>query len=119
MTDSPRISFRVPPETKALATEIAAANGLTLAGLVREFLYRYVIADAAPVRKLPNTRGARTVTVYVGAQLARAARLHAERNNEDLSRPIVEFLTRTVEQWQAETAEKPHTSTAAQPTEES
>lgn len=114
MSDRPRISFRVPPETKAVATEIARANGLTLAGMVREFLYRYVATDPEPVRTLPNTRGARTVTVYVGAKLARAARLHAERNNEDLSRPIVEFLTRTVEQWQAE----PATPTKApQPTE--
>lgn len=108
----PRVSFRLPPDTKAVATQIATANGLTLAGMVSEFLYRYVATDAEPVRKLPNTRGARTVTVYVGAKLARAARLHAERNDEDLSRPIVEFLTRVVEQWQAETAEKPHTSTA-------
>lgn len=119
MTDSPRISFRLAPDTRAVATEIAAANGLTLAGLVREFLYRYVATGPEPVRALPNTRGARTVTVYVGAKLARAARLHAERSNEDLSRPIVEFLTRTVEQWQAETAEKPHTSAAPHPTEES
>jgi antitoxin component of RelBE/YafQ-DinJ toxin-antitoxin module len=113
----PRVSFRIPPDTKAVATDIAKANGLTLAGMVREFLYRYILTDAEPVRKLPNNRGARTVTVYVGVPLARAARRHAEHNNEDLSRPIVEFLTRTVEQWQAETAEKPHTSTAPQPTE--
>lgn len=113
----PRVSFRIPPDTKAVATQIAAANGLTLAGMVREFLYRYVASGSAPARKLPNTRGARPVTIYVGAQLARAARLHAERNNEDLSRPIVEFLTRVVEQWQAETAEKPNTSTALEPTE--
>lgn len=117
MTDSPRISFRLAPDTRAVATEIATANGLTLAGMVREFLYRYVMTDPEPVRTLPTTRGARTVTVYVGAQLARAARLHAERSNEDLSRPIVEFLTRTVEHWQAETAEKPPTNTAPQPTE--
>lgn len=114
----PRVSFRLPPDTKAAATQIAAANGLTLAGMVREFLYRYVATGTEPVRNLPNRRGARPVTVYVGAQIARAARLHAERNNEDLSRPIVEFLTRTVEQWQAEPAENP-TSTAPQPTEES
>lgn len=111
----PRISFRIPPETKALATQIAEANGLTLAGMVREFLYRYVVTDAQPVRKLPSTRGARPVTIFVGAQLARAARLHAKRNNEDLSRPIVEFLTRTVEQWQTETAET--LNTAPEPTE--
>lgn len=116
MTDSPRISFRLAPETRAVATQIAAANGLTLAGLVREFLYRYVATGTRTVRTLPNTRGARTVTVYVGAQLARAARLHAERTNEDLSRPIVEFLTRTAEQWQAETAEK-HPDPTPQPTE--
>lgn len=114
---SARVSFRLPPETKEAATLIAADNGLTLAGMVREFLIRYVISDAEPVRTLPNTRGARTCTLYVGAKLARAARLHAERNNEDLSRPIVEFLTRTVEQWQAETAQKPPTTTAPQPTE--
>lgn len=119
MNPSPRISFRLPPATRAAATEIAAANGLTFAGLVREFLYRYVMTSPEPVRKLPNTRGARIVTVYVGVKLARASRLHAQRNNEDLSRPIVEFLTRTVEQWQAETAEKPHTSAAPHPTEES
>lgn len=98
---SPRISFRINPETKAAATQVAAANGLTLAGMVREFLYRYVMSDAPPVRELPSTRGARTTTLYVGARLARAAKLRAERNDEDLSRPIVEFLTRTVEQWQA------------------
>jgi antitoxin component of RelBE/YafQ-DinJ toxin-antitoxin module len=113
----PRVSFRIPPDTKAVAAQIAAANGLTLASMVREFLYRYVATSSEPVRKLPTTRGARPVTLYVGAQLARAARLRAQRNNEDLSRPIVEFLTRTVEQWQAETAEKHPTSTAPQPTE--
>ena len=111
----PRISFRLSPEIKAAATQVAAANGLTLAGMVREFLYRYVMSDAEPVRKLPNTRGARTVTLYVGHQLARASRLHAERNGEDLSRPVVEFLTRTVEQWERETSQKPHPTTA--PTE--
>lgn len=116
MTDGARISFRIAPATKAAAMNIASANGLTLAGMVREFLYRYVMTDPEPVRTLPNTRGARTVTVYVGAKLARAARLHAERNNEDLSRPIVEFLTRTVEQWQTETAEK-HPTPTPQPTE--
>lgn len=116
MNNSPRISFRLPPETRAIATEIAAASGLTFAGMVREFLYRYIMTNPEPVRKLPNTRGARIVTVYVGVRLARASRLHAQRNNEDLSRPIVEFLTRTVEQWQVETAEKPHTPTP-QPTE--
>lgn len=113
----PRVSFRLPPDTKAVATQIAAANGLTLAGMVREFLFRYVATSSEPVRKLPTTRGARPVTVYVGAKLARAARLRAEHNNEDLSRPIVEFLTRVIEQWQAEPAETPHTSTAPQPTE--
>lgn len=110
MTDSPRISFRLPPETRTIATQIAAANGLTFAGLVREFLYRYVMTSTEPVRTLPNTRGARIVTVYVGVKLARAARLHAQRNNEDLSRPIVEFLTRTVEQWQAEAAQNTPTT---------
>jgi antitoxin component of RelBE/YafQ-DinJ toxin-antitoxin module len=105
---SARISFRLAPETKAAATQVAAANGLTLAGMVREFLYRYVMTDTAPVRALPSTRGARPTTLYVGAQLARAARLRAERNGEDLSRPVVEFLTRTVEQWN---------STPTEPTE--
>lgn len=105
----PRISFRLAPETKAAATEIAAANGLTLAGMVREFLYRYVLTDTEPVRTLPTTRGAQPVTLFVGAQLARAARLRAERNGEDLSRPVVEFLTRTVDQW--------HNSTPTEHTE--
>lgn len=95
----PRISFRLAPEIKAAATQVAAANGLTLAGMVREFLYRYVMTDAEPVRTLPNQRGARPVSLYVGHNIARAARLRADRNNEDLSRPVVEFLTRTVEQW--------------------
>lgn len=114
----PRVSFRIPPDTKTIATQIAAANGLTLAGMVREFLYRYIATSSAPARKLPNTRGARTVTIYVGDQIARAARLHAQRSNEDLSRPIVEFLTRTVEKWQSETADDhPTTSTAPEPTE--
>lgn len=115
MTDSPRVSFRLNPQTKELATQIAAANGLTLAGMVREFLIRYALSDAEPVRNLPNTRGARTCTLYVGAKLARAARRHAQANNEDLSRPIVEFLTRTVEQWQR--AQETPTITAPEPLE--
>lgn len=102
-----RISFRLAPETKAVATEVAAANGLTLAGMVREFLYRYIMTDTTPVRALPSTRGAQPVTLFVGAQLARAARLRAERNGEDLSRPVVEFLTRTVDQWQNSTPTEP------------
>lgn len=99
----PRISVRLAPEVKAAATQVAAANGLTLAGMVREFLYRYLMTDAAPVRALPNTRGAKIVTLYIGPKLARAARLRAERNGEDLSRPVVEFITRTVKQWQNST----------------
>lgn len=91
---SPRISFRLAPETKAAATQVAAANGLTLAGVVREFLHRYIATGTPSTRDLPTTRGARTVTVYVGANLAHAAKLTAARNGEDLSRPIVEFLTR-------------------------
>lgn len=103
---SARVSIRISPETKAAATQVAAANGLTLAGMVREFLYRYLMTEAPPVRELPPTRGARIVTLYVGPKLARAARLRAERNGEDLTRPIVEFLTRTVEQ-----AQQSHTTT--------
>lgn len=95
---SARISIRITPETKAAATRVAAANGLTLAGMVREFLYRYLMTDAPPARELPPTRGAEITTVYVGHKLARAARLRAERNGEPLTRPIVEFLHRTVEQ---------------------
>jgi hypothetical protein len=88
---------------------VAAAHGLTLAGLVREFLYRYVLTEPAPVRTLPPARGTPVVTFYVGPQLARAAHLRAQRNGEDLSRPIVEFLTTTVQQWEQE--HEPHTST--------
>jgi antitoxin component of RelBE/YafQ-DinJ toxin-antitoxin module len=108
---SARISVRISPETKAAATRVAAANGLTLAGMVREFLYRYLLTEAPPVRELPPTRGAQITTLYVGAKLARAARLRAQRNGEDLTRPIVEFLTRTVEQAQQETPTKPTTPT--------
>lgn len=96
---SARISVRISPETKAAATRVAAANGLTLAGMVREFLYRYVLTNPPPVRELPTRRGARPVTtLYIGHNLARAARLHAARNGEDLSVAVVEFLTRTVQQ---------------------
>lgn len=115
MTDGARVSFRLNPETKELATRIATDNGMTLAGMVREFLIRYTLTDAEPVRTLPNTRGARTCTLYIGAKLARAARRRAQENDEDLSRPIVEFLTRTVEAWQRE--QETPTTTAPQPQE--
>src|SRR3546814_2251112 len=76
---NPRISFRLAPDIKAAAVQVAAENGLTLSGMVREFLYRYILTEPEPIRTLPNTRGAPTVTLYVGSKLARAARLHAER----------------------------------------
>lgn len=97
---SARISFRLHPETKEVATHVAQINGMTLAGMVREFLYRYVLTEPPAVRSLPTTRGGTVTTLFIGHKLAQSARIVAERNNEDLSRPIVEFLTQVATQWQ-------------------
>lgn len=97
--NSARISFRILPETKRVAAQAARANGMSTSGMVRWFLARYVQAAHADVRNLPTTRGAVPTSVFVGTDLANQARAVAARNGEDLSRPIVEFLTDVATQW--------------------
>lgn len=97
--NSARISFRILPDTKRVAAQAARANGMSTSGMVRWFLARYVLAAPPGVRNLPTTRGAVPTSVFVGTELADRARAVAAQNGEDLSRPIVEFLTDVATQW--------------------